>query len=242
METDEVRELLERAAPIPRAALDVGRIERLARRRRGRRRFAGTVACIVAVALIDLAPFPLPTPILFGGTLLYALRTSGVRPRFQVLAAVLVVGSVAVAVTSAVVTGRTGPASGIDAAVAGLLVVLTPFAIARRLVSHPAVNVSTVAGALCIYLLVGVFFAFLFGLTAAVGLRPFFASTERASAADYLYFSFSTLTTLGYGDLVPGTTLGRMLAVTEALFGQMYLVTVVALLVSNFGRERRAGR
>ena len=70
------------------------------------------------------------------------------------------------------------------------------------------------------------------------GARPFFASTNRASDADYLYFSFSTLTTLGYADLVGRTNLGRMLAVTEALFGQMYLVTIVALLVSNFGRRR----
>jgi hypothetical protein len=90
-------------------------------------------------------------------------------------------------------------------------------------------------------LLVGLFFAFLFRFTASVGLGPFFASTDRASDADYLYFSFSTLATLGYGDLVARTNLGRMLAVTEALFGQMYLVTVVALLVSNFGRHWSAG-
>ena len=200
------------------------------------------VMSILVVALLDVAPFPIPTPILFGGTLLYALRTSGVAARLQALAAILVLGGVAVAIGSALLTGRTGPASGIDAGVATVLVVLTPVAIARRLISHPAVNISTVAGALCIYLLVGLFFAFLFGFTAAVGLGPFFASTARAEAADYLYYSFSTLTTLGYGDLVAGTTLGRMLSVTEALFGQMYLVTVVALLVSNFGRDRRAWR
>lgn len=95
---------------------------------------------------------------------------------------------------------------------------------------------------MCIYLLVGVFFAFLFGFAAAVGLGPFFASTPRAGAADYLYYSVSTLTTLGYGDLVAATALGRMLSVTEALFGQMCLVTVAALLVSNFGRDRRPWR
>src|SRR5919199_18252 len=199
------------------------------------------VVSILLVAVIDELPALIPTPILFAGTLLYAVRTSRIARRLQMLATVLVGASLAVAVGSAVVTGRTGLASSMDLGVAALLVVLTPLGIARRLLAHPAVNVSTVAGALCIYLLVGLFFAFLFGFATAVGLGPFFASTERAEAADYLYFSFSTLTTLGYGDLVARTSLGRMLAVTEALFGQMYLVTVVALLVSNFGRERRAG-
>jgi hypothetical protein len=99
----------------------------------------------------------------------------------------LLIGSVALAIGSAVVTGRTGPASGIDTGVAALLIVLTTVAIARRLITHPAVNVSTVAGALCIYLLVGLFFAFLFGFTTAVGLGPFYASTERAEAAHYAY-------------------------------------------------------
>ena len=196
------------------------------------------VVSILVAAVADGASVPLPTPILFGGTLLYALRTSAIAPRLQAGALMLVFASVAVAAVSAIMTGRTGVASGIDTGVAALLVVLTPLAIARRLVAHPTVKSSTVAGALCIYLLVGLFFAFVYGFTAAVGLGPFFASLPRAEAADYLYFSFSTLATLGYGDLAARTTLGRMLAVTEALLGQMYLVTVVALLVSNFGRAR----
>ena len=196
------------------------------------------VGSILVVAAADAVEFPLPAAILFGATLVYALHASGVSARLQTLATLLVIAGVALAVGSAVVTGRTGLASGLDAAITTVLVVLTPIAIARRLIAHPAVNVSTVAGALCIYLLVGLFFAFLFRLTVELGLGPFFASLARAGLADYLYFSLSTLTTLGYGDLVARTDVGRMLAVTEALFGQMYLVTVVALLVGKFGRDR----
>ena len=200
------------------------------------------ILSILVTAVADIPPFGrIAALVLFGGTLLYALRTSGVAPRMHRVASLLVIAGVALAIASALLTGRTGSAGSVDTGVAGLLLVTTPLVVVRRLISHLAVNVSTVAGALCVYLLVGLFFAFLFGFTASVGFGPFFASTNRATDADYLYFSFSTLATLGYGDLVARTNLGRMLAVTEALFGQMYLVTVVALLVSNFGRQRSAG-
>ncbi len=53
-----------------------------------------------------------------------------------------------------------------------------------------------------------------------------------------MYYSFVTLSTLGYGDLTARTDLGRMLSVSEALLGQLYLVSVVALLVANLGRSR----
>ncbi len=57
--------------------------------------------------------------------------------------------------------------------------------------------------------------------------------------SDFVYYSFVTLTTVGYGDLTASTGIGRMLSVTEALVGQLYLVTVVAILVSNLGRNRK---
>jgi hypothetical protein len=67
----------------------------------------------------------------------------------------------------------------------------------------------------------------------------FFAQTSAESGVDYVYFSFVTLTTVGYGDLTSRLDLGRMCSIFEALFGQLYLVSVVALLVSNVGRSRR---
>jgi hypothetical protein len=195
------------------------------------------VLSILVMAATDVAPVGrILALILVGGTLLYAMHTSRVG-RLLHLASTLTVAAVGLAVVAVALTGRTGPAGGVDTAIAGLLVMITPIVIARRLVRHPAVNTSTIAGALCIYLLVGLFFAFLFGFTAAVGLGPFFVAPSRATDVDYLYFSFSTLATVGFGDLVASTNLGRMLAVTEALFGQMYLVTIVALLVGKFGRR-----
>ncbi len=196
------------------------------------------VLSILLMSVTDVAPVGrILALILVGGTLLYALQTSGLG-RLLYLGSIFTAGAVGLAVLEVVLTGRTGPAGGLDTAVAGVLVMITPIVIARRLVQHPSVTTSTIAGALCIYLLVGLFFAFLFRFIAAVGPGSFFVATTHTTDVDYLYFSFSTLATVGFGDLVAGTNLGRMLAVTEALFGQMYLVTVVALLVGKFRRSR----
>ena len=102
------------------------------------------------------------------------------------------------------------------------------------------VTVQTMFGVLCIYLLIGLFFASGYGLIEAVSDSAFFATGFTGDSSDFLYFSFATLTTVGYGDLTAATDLGRSLAITEALIGQIYLVTVVALIVSNIGRARRA--
>ena len=86
--------------------------------------------------------------------------------------------------------------------------------------------------------------ALVFAVVGDLGSQPFFASQERETRSDYMYFSFITMATVGYGDLTPRGGLGRALAVTEGLFGQVYLVTAVAALVGNIGRVRvpRHGR
>jgi len=68
----------------------------------------------------------------------------------------------------------------------------------------------------------------------------FFAQQDSTTVAHCLYFSFTTLTTVGYGDLTAASNLGHTLSVTEALSGQIYLVTVVSVIVGNLGRVRRS--
>ncbi len=84
------------------------------------------------------------------------------------------------------------------------------------------------------------------GLIALVSGEQFFAqltmAPEDTPAIDYLYFSFVTITTTGYGDFTAATGIGRMTAVLEAIFGQLYLITVVALVVQNLGQRSRMGR
>jgi hypothetical protein len=80
-------------------------------------------------------------------------------------------------------------------------------------------------------------FAFVYGAIDLLGHEAFFVQTSHATMPDFLYFSFVTQTTVGYGDFTPAGDLGRSLAVVEALAGQLYLVTIIAVLVS-----RMAGR
>ena len=89
---------------------------------------------------------------------------------------------------------------------------------------------------MCIYVLLGLSFAFVFECIGEFGSRPFFTAHEAGTRSDYTYFSFVTMATVGYGDLTAQGGLGRAFAVTEGLLGQIYLVTTVAALVGNLGR------
>ena len=88
------------------------------------------------------------------------------------------------------------------------------------------------------YLLLGLLFAAIYGAFAAGGRA--FAQFPGGDALDAVYMSFITLATVGYGDLSPGTDMVRVLAIVEGLLGQLYLVTVIAVLVSNVGTRRRS--
>ena len=80
--------------------------------------------------------------------------------------------------------------------------------------------------------------SYLFPFIASVTGQPFFVQTATPNASDYLYFSYTTLATIGYGDYTAQQSLGRMIAVSEGLLGQLYLVSAVALLIGNVGRVR----
>jgi len=123
--------------------------------------------------------------------------------------------------------------------VAGVLIVTIAVAIAAGAVAQNEVNSRSVAGAICVYMLFGMLFMFLYGVMVALDSTPFFAQGTDGTRALRLYFSFTTLATLGYGDYTAASNLGHALAVLEALIGQLYLVTVVAVVVTRLGRPGR---
>ena len=180
---------------------------------------------------------PLVTVILQGATLLAALAASESSEHLVRIALVIVVVGV-VAGTFALVDGGSN-AHGYSDILSLMLIAVAPYAIARSIIRRRVVDIHTVLGAICIYVFFGMFFAFVFSAIGSLGSEPFFAQQATATTADYLYFSFVTLCTVGYGDLTAAGGLGRALAVFDALIGQIYLVTVLALLVSQLGRLRR---
>jgi voltage-gated potassium channel len=118
-----------------------------------------------------------------------------------------------------------------------LLVTATLPVTITRVLAHRRVTFETILGAICIFVLVGLLFAFAFLAIDAFSDRPFFAQEGPHTQGEYLYFSFVVLTTLGFGDLSPTTGLPQALVVIEALIGQIFLVTLVARLVTLWSHQ-----
>jgi hypothetical protein len=170
-----------------------------------------------------------------GLTVVVLLRASAVRPARLRLAT----GAAGAAVLMSVLaTASSDRLDWVSPAITAILVLVVPAAIVGRLRSSERVDAGMVYGALCIYLLAGFFFASIYSLIDRVGGEPFFAQAGARDPVDFVYFSFITLSTVGYGDLTARGDLGRMLAVSETLLGQLYLVAVVATLVGNLGQSR----
>jgi Ion channel len=168
-----------------------------------------------------------------------AFRAAGLTTRLIRVAQALAGAVVAVSVLRAL---GAGIGEGAALATNAALVALGPPAIAvgivRDLRVSGQVRVQAVMGVLAFYLLAGMLFAFTYGAVAQLGGDPFFAAGQEATPSNFLYFSFITLTTVGYGDFTARSDLGHTLAVFEALLGQIYLVTVVSLIVSNLRPAR----
>ncbi|MBM3659762.1 MAG: two pore domain potassium channel family protein [Actinobacteria bacterium] len=179
------------------------------------------------------------TVLLEGLTLMATLLAARAGRLLFRVAGVAVVGAVVAAVVSAVLGYSSEVVTGWFFAINVLLVGAAPVAIVRALYRRTVVDVRTVLGAVCVYLLIGILFAFVYASLDGITGESFFVQTESAGIQTFLYFSFTTQTTVGYGDYTAATNLGRTLATTEALLGQIYLVTVIALLVSRMTVTRR---
>ena len=146
-------------------------------------------------------------------------------------------------VVAGVVTGvvnvlRRGPDPvGISLLLTGLALGVCVIAMLARMALHTRVTLRTVLAVLAAYVMLGLFFAYVdSGIGRITG--HFFAQMGQHSQSDYAYLSYITLTTVGFGDLTPGTGIARSVIILEALVGQIFLVTLVARMVSLFGTER----
>jgi Ion channel len=199
---------------------------------------AATLAAFFVQGVASPAPWELVfVTVLLASTLLLALRAADAKPRVVRPTCVLVV----LVIAFSIVEAAQGDVAGAAPRIANLLLVtLAPPAVVvgvvRSLRAHSGVTVEAVFGVLCFYILLGMFFALVYGTIGRLG-HGFFTNNEAATPSLCLYFSFTTLTTIGYGDLTAATSLGHTLSVTEGLLGQIYLVTVVSVIVSNLRRR-----
>jgi hypothetical protein len=119
----------------------------------------------------------------------------------------------------------------------GLLASATLPVTLSRIAHHKRVTAETILGATCAYILFGLLFAFVYLALGELRDAPFFAQPGPHEASEYIYFSFVALTTLGFGDLSPAVGLPQALTVIEALLGSVFLVTLVARLVTLWVRQ-----
>jgi hypothetical protein len=181
-----------------------------------------------------------PLRILLLGLLLWlAMRLHGLRTFHGVTIAVTLLLTAAAVVAKQVGSPRV--ASGVVGAATLILITGMIAAIVSAILQIGEIDTSAVLGVLCVYLLLALFFAAINQLLGAFSTHYLNGTGQPASASDLLYFSVITLATVGYGDITPASAVARAVIVVEALTGQLYLVSVVAAVVSAWRRPSRPG-
>ncbi|MGH9090243.1 MAG: potassium channel family protein [Acidimicrobiales bacterium] len=210
---------------------------------------------LLVLLLVDYAILSLVNSPRWGGlartapvalTVLFTMHTSDAPRRTLRVAQVAVVLTLAVGVLQAATDDT--DVGGTAFILVGALLVVSPVAILRRILPKETVDIESLFGAVDVYVIIGLIFSSLY-----IGIAhfeyahhgtPFLAQPPPSphQASDYVYLSFVTLTTVGFGDLTPLSDLARSVVVLEALLGQIFLVTLVARLVSLYSRDGARGR
>lgn len=202
--------------------------------------FLLTLAVVVFVIAAPSANWSRATALLIdGAALVFAIATTrdreDIRRRNALIASLAMIALIVLAATGA------APRDLIDLSNV-LIAAAIPIVIVGgllRLLRERGVTVQAVAGALTIYLSLGLLFASVIGFITHVDSTLYFAQHTDGTEGVRVYFSFTVLTTTGFGDFSPATPGGHALAVTEMLTGQLYLVTAIGLLIGNFaGRQK----
>lgn len=171
-------------------------------------------------------------------TVWLTLRTSHARRVTRLVAGAVLSLAVAGAVAS-LFAHQPGSELGMIFILCCVLYLIAPFSIVRHLMLRREIDVETLLGAIAAYLLIGMFFAFAYEAISQLQTAPFYGPAGHGTLSQDLFFSFVTMTTVGYGNLVPAGNPGQMLAVLEALTGQLFLVVAVGKIISSMRPRRR---
>ena len=209
-----------------------------------------TILSLVGQSLIDLRDplddfssevWSIVATLLTGSAFVLALNASGASRGWRIAAGV----TVALALVATVLLVFLDVVGPIDTTrnqlghtplpLWAILSVLSVLLVVGRLLQHRRVSVGTLQGAIAAYLLIAVSFFFIFLTAEDLQETPFFGDPEPTTT--FMYFSLVTVTTLGYGDFAASTEFTRLLTTTEAVIGQVFLVTLVAMIVGLLARE-----
>lgn len=184
--------------------------------------------------------------VLFVGVAALALRGERLRRRTAEVA-IIVVAAGSVAAIILALTNAAEASLGVANVWTALILLFSVALIVRRVLMQPEVTLQSIFGAISAYMIIGLMFAAVYGAMYRFGGDTFFAQRAAGNSKTFQYFSFTTLTTLGYGDYTAAASGGQAVAVVEAMVGQVFLATLVARLVAAFrgpqpGPERGAHR
>jgi hypothetical protein len=175
--------------------------------------------------------------VLFLVAALIAVWSSRVSRLVRHLVTVIVLGGSIVALVLTL-TASNGPAAGAGFAWIALMLLLAVILILERVLTGSEVTLQSIFGAISAYMILGLMFAAAYAAMSKFGAVPFFANGQPGNIATFQYFSFTTLTTVGYGDFTSAAAAGRTVAMLEALIGQVFLITLVGKLVAAYRAPR----
>jgi voltage-gated potassium channel Kch len=175
---------------------------------------AGRVAAIAASALTSIVALTSSD-----------VRAARVRLAASVSAVAIVLAVLGVAIPSDPLLGAAFLAETVLLAVAAVTIL-------RRVIGAIDVDFRTILGAISVFTMLGLLFSSAYLALARFQSGEVFTGVSNPRSSDFLFFSYTTLTTTGYGNLVPAGVVGQSIAVFEMLIGQIFLVTLVAGLVS----------
>lgn len=169
-------------------------------------------------------------------TVAVVLRVTDAHRRVQHIAwIVLAVGGIAATLVAVLDLGGHSLDVALSAA-STLAFLIAPVAIIRHQVRRRGLNAEALLAAISAYALVGMFFALVYNLVALLTVVPTFGPHVVDSLSSQLFFSFTTLTTTGYGNIVPVSSVVQGIAVAEAITGQLFLITAVARIMRGSRR------
>lgn len=194
------------------------------------------IAYVLAVSLTSTRAYAIVIMVQIA-TVWLALRTARAN-RAALRVANVLLGLAAAAALARLLTVPGAGELSVLLAVSCVLYLLAPLAIVRHVFVGREIDRETVLGVIAAYLLIGMFFAFAYAWLGEVQNGPFFGADGDGTLPQNLFFSFVTITTVGYGNLVPAGNPGQTLAVFEAVIGQLFLVVALAKAVNAWRPQR----